>query len=133
MCIFSLTSICFQTFPIRLTMFPRRLDLISANHSLLNLTASAIVSDLHIASMPCLESVTSPLMSTFLHSRTCGSALCGATSRSFSDEHVACIRLQDIDESPLLNEYYPETVTWKLGGTPCNEYCTASGKVVHLI
>jgi hypothetical protein len=73
------------------------------------------------------------LMSTFMHSRTCGSALCGATSRSFSDEHVACIRLQDIDESPLLNEYCPGTVTWMLGGTPCNEYCTSSEKVVHLI
>jgi hypothetical protein len=72
-------------------------------------------------------------ISRFMPRRTCASAVCGATFRSFSDEHVACIGFGGVEESPLLNEYCAETVTWKLGGMPCNQFCTSSEKEVCII
>jgi hypothetical protein len=69
-------------------------------------------------------------ISRFIHTRACGSAMCGDTFRSFSDADVACIPFDDGDESPLLNEHSAQTVMWKLGGSPCNRHCALSEKEV---
>jgi hypothetical protein len=75
------------------------------------------------------------LISRFIPTRACGSAMYGDTFRSFSDADVACIPFDDVDESPLLNEHSAETVLvmWKLGGTPCNRFCASSEKEVCMI